>query len=34
VTAAPDQAWVSDTTAIETRQGWLYVAVVLDLFSQ
>ena len=33
-TAAPDQAWVSDTTAIATRQGWLYLAVVLDLFSR
>jgi transposase InsO family protein len=33
-TDAPDQAWVSDTTAIVTRQGWLYLAVVMDLFSR
>ncbi len=29
-----NQAWVSDTTFIGTRQGWLYLAVVLDLFSR
>jgi putative transposase len=27
-------AWVSDTTFIPTRQGWLFLAVVLDLFSR
>lgn len=27
-------SWVSDTTAIATRQGWLYLAVVLDLYSR
>jgi putative transposase len=32
--ADKDQAWVTDTTFIETRQGWLYLAVVLDLFSR
>jgi putative transposase len=30
----PNQAWVSDTTFIRTRQGWLYLAVVLDLYSR
>lgn len=30
----PDYAWVSDTTFIPTRQGWLYLAVILDLFSR
>ena len=30
----PDQAWVSDTTFIRTRQGWLYLAVVIDLYSR
>lgn len=30
----PDKAWVSDTTFIPTRQGWLYLAVVLDLYSR
>ena len=29
-----DSAWVSDTTFIKTRQGWLYLAVILDLFSR
>jgi transposase InsO family protein len=32
--AAPNQKWVSDITFIETRQGWLYLAVVLDLYSR
>ena len=27
-------AWVSDTTFIATREGWLYVAIVLDLYSR
>ena len=30
----PNQAWVSDTTFIATREGWLYLAVILDLFSR
>lgn len=30
----PDQAWGSDATAVLTGQGWLYVVVVLDLFSR
>ena len=29
-----DKTWVSDTTFISTREGWLYLAVVLDLFSR
>lgn len=29
-----NRAWVSDTTFIPTRQGWLYLAVILDLFSR
>jgi len=33
-TSQPNQAWVSDTTFIPTRQGWLYLAVVLDLYSR
>lgn len=32
--ATPDQAWVSDTTFIPTREGWLYLAVILDLYSR
>lgn len=31
---APDQKWVADFTQIWTRQGWLYVAAVLDLYSR
>ncbi len=30
----PDTAWVCDTTFIGTRRGWLYLAVVLDLYSR
>lgn len=29
-----DYAWVSDTTFIPTREGWLYLAVILELFSR
>lgn len=31
---APDQKWVADFTYIWTREGWLFFAVVLDLFSR
>jgi len=30
----PDTKWVADTTYIWTAEGWLYLAVVLDLFSR
>jgi len=30
----PNQSWVADITYIWTREGWLYLAVVLDLFSR
>lgn len=30
----PNRAWVSDITYIRTAQGWLYLAVVLDLYSR
>jgi len=30
----PNQAWVTDITYIRTYEGWLYLAVVLDLFSR
>ena len=33
-TTQPNQAWVSDTTFIRTRQGWLYLAILLDLYSR
>ena len=29
--ARPDRVWVSDITYLRTREGWLYLAVVLDL---
>jgi len=29
-----NKAWVSDTTFIATREGWLYLAMILDLFSR
>jgi putative transposase len=30
----PDQAWVTDITHIQTDEGWLYLAVMIDLFSR
>jgi putative transposase len=30
----PDRAYVSDITYIWTQEGWLYLAVVIDLFSK
>jgi transposase InsO family protein len=30
----PNAKWVSDTTSVWTAEGWLYVAVILDLFSR
>jgi putative transposase len=30
----PNRKWVSDITYIPTKQGWLYLAVVQDLFSR
>jgi len=32
--SAPNQRWVSDVTYVWTWEGWLYLAVVLDLFSR
>ena len=32
--AAPDQKWVSDITYLWTDEGWLYLAVVIDLYSR
>jgi putative transposase len=33
-TDAPDRVWVGDVTYIPTAEGWLYLAVLLDLFSR
>jgi putative transposase len=30
----PNKAWVTDITYIRTWEGWLYLAVVMDLFSR
>ena len=30
----PNKAWVTDITYIRTWQGWLYLAVIMDLFSR
>jgi putative transposase len=32
--AGPDRVWVSDITYLASAEGWLYLAVVLDLFSR
>ena len=32
--AKPNQTWVTDITYIRTYEGWLYLAVVLDLYSR
>lgn len=32
--ARPNERWVSDITFVPTRQGWLYLAVIIDLYSR
>ena len=34
VATAPKTKWVSDTTFVWTKQGWLYLATVIDLYSR
>ncbi len=34
VASAPNRIWAGDLTAIATRAGWLYLAVLLDLYSR
>lgn len=31
---APDRVWAGDVTYLPTREGWLYLAVLLDLYSR
>lgn len=33
-TSAPNQIWVTDLTYIWTREGWLYLSAILDLYSR
>jgi len=33
-TAKPDRVWAGDVTYLPTREGWLYLAVLLDLYSR
>ena len=28
----PNESWVSDITYIKTHEGWIYLAIVIDLF--
>jgi putative transposase len=32
--SAPDRVWATDITFVPTREGWLYVAAVIDLHSR
>jgi len=33
-TSSPNKIWVTDITYIWTREGWMYLAAILDLFSR
>ena len=34
VAEKPDQVWLADITYIPTGEGWLYLAIILDLFTR
>ena len=33
-TSVPNRVWTGDITYVRTDEGWLYLAVVIDLFSR
>ena len=33
-TECPDQAWTADITYVATAEGWLYLAIILDLYTR
>lgn len=33
-TPAPDHVWMTEITYLRTNEGWLYLCVVIDLFSR
>ncbi len=33
-TSKPNRIWTGDITYVRTAEGWLYLAVVIDLFSR
>lgn len=33
-TSQPDQCWVADITYVRTYEGWLYLSIVVDLYSR
>ena len=30
----PDRVWVTDITYVRTHEGWLYLTIVIDLYSR
>ena len=34
ISQAPNKVWVSDMTTIHTREGWVHLAIVLDLYAR
>ncbi|NOJ50969.1 IS3 family transposase, partial [Bradyrhizobium sp. WSM 1744] len=34
IATAPNQIWLADITYVETEQGWLYLATLMDLYSR